>query len=293
MEIVDQPLHLTPDPVSVLPGPFTPAAAAGVGISRSALERLVRNGRVVRLLRGVYLDASVPCSPQVRSEAVALVVGGRQVVVGRTAAWLHGAPYEALVDRADGLLPIEVHAKANDNRSRRFRAGEVVEVGGVRCTSPVRTATDLGRGPGEETALAALDGLLRGGSLSHRELILAAEGCAGMPGAVQLREVAARADGRADGAAESVLRLRWHAARLPTPAPGFAVDGVRFALALPTHRYGAIIHGRIDEADRIRMHAAGWRVLVLDGTRVLSYEPRYLVAHLEREFHQHLLGEVG
>lgn len=288
-------LRLAPEPEPVLAGPFTPSTAAAVGIGRSALDRLVREGQVLRLLRGVYLDPSQPCTQEVRTAAVALVVGARQVVVGRTAAWLHGASREALVE-GDGpaaVLPTEVHARTRTGESRRFRTGEVVEIGGVRCTSAVRTATDLGRRPGAEVAQAALDGLLRSGALGHRELMVAAETSAGLPGSVQLRELAARGDGRADGAAETVLRMRWLAARLPTPSPALVVAGRRLALGLPTHRFGAVLAGRGEEDGRGDLVASGWQVLVLDARRVLASDARYLVAHLEREFHQHLLTQTG
>lgn len=286
-------LHLAPEPEPALPGPFTPAMAAASGISRAELDRLVRDGRVQRLLRGVYLDATRPCPPEVRAAAVALATGPRQVVVGRTAAWLFGAPREALVEHPSALLPIEVHARTRTSGSRRFRGGEVVAIGGLRCTSLLRTATDLGRRPGEEVAQAALDGMLRGTGLDHGALMQAAQSCAGQPGAVQLRELAARSDGRADGAAESVLRMRWLAARLPTPSPGLVVAGHRLALALPTHRFGAVLAGRLDEDDRATFEARGWQVLVLDGARVMRTESRFVTAHLERTFHQHLLTQVG
>src|SRR5690348_5319866 len=69
--------------------PFTAAMAARAGLGRAVLDRLHRSGRVRRLLRGVYVDATVPLSVAVRARALRLVVG-EQVVVGTTAAWLHG-----------------------------------------------------------------------------------------------------------------------------------------------------------------------------------------------------------
>lgn len=277
-----------------LTGPFTPTTAAAAGVGRAALERAVREGELVRLLRGVYLEARRPCPPEVRVAAAGLVVGARQVVVGRTAAWLHGADPAALLDERDGgVVPIEVHARTAGGASRRFRAGEVVRLGTVRCTSAVRTATDLGRRADEEAAQAALDGLLRCGALDHARLVLAANAAADLPGADRLRELAARADGRADGATETVLRMRWLASRLPTPAPGLVVAGRRLSLALPTHRFAAVLDGSLDEDGLVALAVRGWRVLVLDPQRVRSGEARFLVAHLEREFHQHLLRQTG
>ncbi len=282
--------------------PFMPAEAARAGIGRAVLSRLHREGRVRRLLRGVYLDATVPVTTRVRARALALVVGER-IVVGATAAWLHGVelPGPAQPD----LLPVEVHggaagARRTDRRPVRYADRDLQVVEGVRCTTPLRTALDLGRGASPERALAALDGLLALGAFPHAALMGEVARFAGRPGTVQLRELAAVADARAEGAAESVLRLRWLGARLPTPSPGLAVPlpgpsarTVRLALGLAVHRFGVVIADRQGDADLAALAALGWRVVTLGGERVLRGDPAYLVGHLEREFHQHLLEQVG
>jgi len=278
--------------------PFTRAMAARAGLDRVALDRLHREGRVRRLLRGVYLDATVPCSRAVRAEAVGLVVGPRQVVVGVTAAWLHGAD----LDRTAGPVPVEVHGRG---RVPRYAARPVVYsprdlelVGPVRVTTPLRTALDLGRHLAPDRAITALDALLGLGAFSHTALMAELPRFAGQAGIRQLRELAAVADARADGPAESVLRLRWLAGRLPTPAPGWSLRGagsarVRLALGLDTHRFGAALTGRLSDADLLAVSGQGWRIVVLDSSRVLHSAPEFVVGHLEREFHRHLLEQVG
>ncbi|MCW2857337.1 MAG: hypothetical protein JWR52_2952 [Marmoricola sp.] len=275
-----------------LSGPFTPAIAAAAGVGRASLERLHRDGRIVRLLCGVYVDAQVPLTSRVRARAVALVVGRRQVVVDRTAAWVHGA--ELLTVPADAPVPLDLHGR------RRYVGGHVPfartdlgELEGITCTTPVRTALDVGRHLAPERALVALDGLLRAGTLRHPELIAASALCHGLPGAGQLRELAARADGRAAEAAESVLRLRWYDARLPTPTPSVRVAGTRLALGLGVQRFGVVLSGQATPAELRGCSRAGWRVLVVARSRVLAEDPAAVIGHLEREFHQHLLAEAG
>jgi hypothetical protein len=280
--------------------PFTPAIAARAGIGRTVLDRLHREGRVRRLLRGVYVDATVPVSAAVRAQALRLVIGDRRIVVGTTAAWLHGVE----LPRPEPVSPpmIEVHGSAPvgrpDRRPTRYADRDLQVLEGVRCTTPLRTALDLGRQLPPDRAIAALDGLLALGAFRHTGLMAELSRFTGQPGIVQLRELAALADGRAQGPAESVLRLRWLDGRLPTPAPGLLVTApggrrVRLALGLEVHRFGVVLAGRQPDADLAGLASAGWRVAVLGAERVLRSDPAFLIAHLEREFHQHLLEQVG
>lgn len=271
--------------------PFTPAMAAEAGFGRAALEQLLRRGRIVRLVRGVYLAADAPTPPLVRARALALVVGRRQVVIDRTAAWVHGAEPSRGTGAAG--LPLDVHSRRRRIEGPvRFGPGDLAVLGGVRCTTPVRTAVDVAGHLAPEHGLPLLDGMLAAGTLTHGDLMLATAAL-DQPGGRQAREMAALADGRAAHAGESVLRLRWYDARLPTPTPALRVAGLRLALGLPTHRFGVTLTGQAAAADVLRCARAGWRVLVLDRTRVLASDPVSLITHLEREFHLHLLSQVG
>lgn len=258
--------------------PFTPALAARAGFGRSALERWVRDGSVVRLLRGVYLGSQVEADPGIRLRAVGLVIGSRQTVMGRTAAWLHGCDADALLvglDRVRGV-PLELRAPGE-----RVDPSGIELIAGLRVATGRTAAADLARRLDPGAAVAALDGLLGAGVIGHRSLL------AMVPG-----ELAARCDGRAHGPAESILRLHWLDARLPTPCPGVQLAGARMALGLPVHRFGVVLAGRADAAVREDWRARGWRVLVLDADRLLRSDGALVRAHLEREFHQHLLSQV-
>lgn len=269
--------------------PFTPQMAARAGLGRSALERLVRQGRVVRLLRGVYLDADVEPNGSVRARAVSLVLGGRHLVVDRTAAWLHGG------DRIDPVpgatVPLDLYGRRRHvGPDLPLGPGDIVRLERVRVTSPLRTALDVARRLAPDRALAALDGMLRSGAVEHRGLLAAAGSLAGQPGEAQGREVIAMSDPRALEGAESVLRLCWLQARLPTPVPGLLVGGQRLALALPTQRF-AVCLGPVPAPHD--WPEPDWRVLALDRGRVLAGERGYLSEHLRREFHQYLLRTCG
>ena len=59
------------------------------------------------------------------------------------------------------------------------------------------------------------------------------------------------------------------------------------------HQFGAALTGRLTDADELALTTQGWRVVVLAADRVLRGDPAFLVGHLEREFHLHLLHQVG
>ncbi len=50
--------------------PFTRAMARASGVERPALERMLREGTVRRLLRGAYVAASAPETTELRATAV-------------------------------------------------------------------------------------------------------------------------------------------------------------------------------------------------------------------------------
>lgn len=262
----------TPD---LLDEPFTPAMAAGAGLPRSALERYVREGAVVKVLRGVYVAAGRTLGPLERATALGLVLGRRQAAVGRTAAWLHGCEPDALLLGLDGSrgVPVEVRSIA-DLRDRSVRVGR------IRAEPAADAAIGVASTAPPTAGLAVLDSLLRARAVTQRDLF--ARPC---PGSVL--ETVARSDGRARSAAESVLRHHWLGARLPSPVPGLRVAGVRVALALPWQRFGVTVLPDPVPA------AAGWTVVRVPGTQVLSAAPELARQHLEREFHQHLLRRVG
>lgn len=279
---------------ALLDGPFTPAMARAAGLSRAVLVRMVEQGRVRRLLRGAYLAATVAETAEVRAGAVGLLVPTDAVVVDRTAAWVHGIALPG-VDRST-LPPVEAVGRTTRGRGlggRRVLASrDVSGVGGVRVTTPLRTAMDLGRLLAAEQGLGILDGLLRARLGTHRELLAELPRFGRHPGVVQLRHLVALADARANGPAESALRFHWFAARLPTPVPGLVVDrvGIRLSLGLPVQRFGVVV-GASDPAAVQAAEALGWRVVPVGTERALR-DAEAVVQHLEVEFHQHLLRAV-
>jgi hypothetical protein len=196
-------------------------------VGRNTLARLAKEGLVRRILKGVYVVAQLPDGIPTRAQALALVTPPDAAVSDWTACWLHAG----ILPPGDHLHvpPLSIFRSAGMGRIRNdlcrsgergFAPGDLMSVGGVTVTTPLRTAFDLGRLASRDWAMAALDALLRLDRFSRSELLDGVERFRGQRGVVQLRGLAPLADARAESPGESVLRLRWtDLATLPQPEP--------------------------------------------------------------------------
>jgi hypothetical protein len=236
--------------------PFTLAQAVAAGVSRHRLRTLEQAALVRRVLKGVYVAAQLPDSLLLRSRALQLVVPRDAVVTDWTACWFHTGllPAGQHVD----VPPVTVFRPAGHDRLRNtlcasgergFVAHDLTHVGGLRITTPLRTAWDLARLAHRDRAIGALDALLRHGSFSRGELVAGVERFKGMRGVIQLRSLAPLADARSESPGESTLRLRWlDLPSLPPPTPQVPVtvgdvEVYRVDLGVPELRYGCEYDG--------------------------------------------------
>ncbi len=279
--------------------PFTTQQALLAGVTRNVLTRFVRQGLLRRVVKGVYVDATVADTLRLRAQALAMVVPETAVVTDRTAAWLHGVDILAPGDHL-ALPPISIFQPAGKTRvrtavslggERGLSADDVTCVHGIPVTTPLRTALDLGRLTPRDHAIGALDGLLRQGTFTKDDLVAEVERFKGFRGVVQLRLLAPVADGRAESPAESVLRLRWLDAGLPCPDLQIVIldehghEKYRLDLGLEEIRYAAEYDGRDFHSstaqqgrDRLRRQwlrdRRGWTVDVLDHDNVFGPRQR-------------------
>ncbi|WP_164512590.1 DUF559 domain-containing protein [Nocardioides baekrokdamisoli] len=261
---------------------LTPAELRQRGLRPRHIRTLLERGELRRILRGAYVDSSVPDSLELRAAACARVLGPRQIVVDRTAAWLHGV--DALTwGEHDVLPPVEVCAVRGDQRTRRtgLDSGErdlvrrdLQELAGVLVTTPMRTGLDLGCRLRRREAYAALNDLARlvpSGRLAFdREL----PRFAGRRGVVQLRQLLPLIEPRLESPREAWLWLALHDAGLPPPTPQVWVGNGRFRLDFAYERLricieydGAAAHGpqsaAYDAARRAWLRAHGWRTIAI------------------------------
>ena len=214
---------LGPDAPLPTDRPFTYAEALAEGVGSKLLTQLVRSGHLRHVLHGVYVATQVPDSLRMRVRALKLVVPDHGVVVDRTACWLHVV--DALPRRAAyEMPPLEVYSTAA-SRTRRdgvasgireLRPVDIEVIDGLRVTTKLRTACDVGRLVWRYDAIGALDGLVRAG-LSRDELVDAVARFTGHRGVRQLRQLVPIIDPLAESMPESALRFHWHESDLPWP----------------------------------------------------------------------------
>jgi hypothetical protein len=267
--------------------PFTTAQAESAGVSRKRLRAAVSSGTVRRVIRGVYVRADIEDTPSLRAACAVLVVAAGSVVRDRTAAWIHGvdafthaehevlAPVESCVPR----FRAPTSRGGVDGGTRDLGPQDVMTVHGVKVTTPLRTALDLGCNLRRREALAVLDQFMRLHGITREQLAREAVRFFRRRGVVQLRQMIALADPLAESPRESWTRLAILDAGLPAPVlqHWIHVEGVptyRLDHCYPRHRVaieydGEEFHDRTDEQRRhdaerrdwLREH--GWTVIVV------------------------------
>lgn len=282
--------------------PFTWAQAKALGIPRARLDQALAQREIRRVLTGAYVRADAPDTVEVRARAAALVISPFSVVCDRTAAWLLGVDvfdYHEL----DVLPPLETYVLRGHNPTRRGQCNggtrdllpqDYCLIEGLKVTTPLRTALDLGCKLSRRRALAALDAFMRAYGLTHEDLRRGAQRYFRRRGVVQLRQLIPLADPRAESPGEAWARQEIIDAGLPWPElqVWVEVDGVptyRLDLAYPHARVAVEYDGREfhesdearerDEERRAWLERHGWTVIVVDKD---SFTPEALADWLRR-----------
>ncbi len=267
--------------------PFTAQQAAEIGIPRQRLSSLVEARRLRVVLRNVYAPYDLPDTIEVRLQAAALVVSPFMVVCDRTAAWVHGVDVLEYFE-LDVWPPLDTWVLRGHNRvvragctggERDLSGRDIQLIDGIWVTTPLRTALDLGCRLSRRRALAALDALMRLCGITREEVLAELPRFFRRRGVVQLRQLAAIADPRAESSGESWTRLEIIDAGLPAPEPQYSirVGGIelyRLDLAYPHAKVCIEYDGREfhegdlakkhDEERREWLRAHGWTVIVVD-----------------------------
>src|SRR5690606_2485184 len=121
--------------------PFTATNALAAGL----VTRYQPRNHFVKLHRNVYLAPDVEPTALLRAKATWLWAGGRGVLVGPSAAAVHGARW------LDPSLPAEIVRPGKLHSTPGIIVRNVVDiescvVDGMTVTTPARTAFDLARG---------------------------------------------------------------------------------------------------------------------------------------------------
>ncbi len=265
--------------------PFTTKQAAEAGVNAHALRRLVEAGYLRRMLRSVYVASQLPDTLGLRTAALALVVPADAVVTDWTACWL----WTGLLPPGQHLTvpPVYMFRPAGRGRlrnalctsgERSFISGDVVRLGELWVTCPMRTAYDLGRFEHRDAAIGGMDGLARVAGFDLEVFVGGVERFARQRGVVQLRYLAPIVDPRSESPGESTLRLRWYdLSSLPQPTPqvsivdaagreiarvDLGVEDLRFGMEYDGEEFHSSAEDRVHDADRRDMlrRDYGWLI---------------------------------
>jgi hypothetical protein len=272
----------------------TEALRAGSLTERELRRSCTRVYRNVCLRRGVELNAAS------RALAAWLWSGKQAVVAGNSAAALLGAKW------VDALAPAELVSGRKRpppliiTRNETLLAGEVVILNGIPVTSPSRTAFDLGRRPGLQTAVIRVDALARATGVTVEAVNAVLDVHRGARGVNQLRRVLPLVDAGAESPQETRTRLLVIAAGFPRPQTQIEVLNdwgrvlARIDMGWPEVKVGIEYDGsqhwtdsrvRTNDIDRtVELQRRGW-ILIRVSADLLRYRPDVVISRVRDALH--------
>jgi very-short-patch-repair endonuclease len=281
------------------------AVAAGL-VTRDRL----RGPAFRRLLPDIYVRAGGETDLLLRALAAYRLVEGRGVLAGYSAALLLGADCAPHRD-----VPAEVIVPGGGRRAHpgllvrrdRIADGETWWVGDVRCTSPLRTAYDLGRRGPLVDRVVAVDRLANQHRFDPNLLINFAVHYRRGRGARVVHETLAHTSPYSGSPMETRLRLLIDAAGLPRPQVQWPVQdpasrtAVWIDLAWPDIHVGVEYEGEIHTgAESVRRDTRRFTALVDKGWRIYRYTkddilhaPERIVAELTSAVEMNVTGVPG
>lgn len=187
------------------------ALAAGI-VTRNDLRL-----RYAKVHRNVYVRRGVQLTARDRAEAAWLWSGRQAVLVGNSAAVLHGvgcvgADEPAELGRLRHAAPPEIIV-----RSGAIAPDELTTIRGMPCTTVARTAFDLGRRCGRETGIIRVDALLHASRVDVAAVSEVANRYPGARDVTRLRRALDLVDAGAESPQETRLRLVLVDGGLPRP----------------------------------------------------------------------------
>jgi very-short-patch-repair endonuclease len=268
-------------PTELTAGPFTLEQAVAAGLTRDALG----SSPWRHVFMWVWVHEDVPDSREFRLACAELVLTDGAVLCLLTAAWLHGGDV-----RREGDL--DVHVSFPKGRRLRRRPGwvvsqetlaptDIVQVGRLRVTTPLRTAFDCLRLERGSNGIVVADALAHAGLFSLDELT------AYFSSQHRLRNLRIgealldQVEPLSESPMETRMRVELVRSGLPRPIAQFEVKDARGVLAgrvdlaYPEHKLAVEYDGAWhweqrmeDERRRARIRALGWEVLVYSADAV-------------------------
>jgi hypothetical protein len=264
-----------------------------IGSEALASGRLTRHDlrtRYVKLHRNIYASNSVELTALDRAVAAWLWSRGEAILVGASAAALLGArwvpgdvPAELGRTRHHAPDGIVIHADAIADDEQQVSRG-------MTCTTPARTAYDLGRRLAGETAIIRMDALLNATKVPVKQIASIAERYPGARGLRQLRTALAHVDGGAESPQETRLRLVLVEDGLPRPVTQIPVMNDygkivrRIDMGYPEYKVGVEYDGEqhftnpddyANDIERLEFLASkGWTIVRVSARQLRFQRPQ-------------------
>jgi hypothetical protein len=279
--------------------PFLSKDASDHFSSYEAFKDAIRLGALRWVAHKIAVDANMPDSRELRAQAARLVMPEHAIACDDYAAFIFGAdtyaPGQRWEHRPTYLVP---HARyvsrpgyAIVRQSTGIPDHDVIDIEGVRLTTPVRTASDILRRHYRPYALAAGDALYRAGVILPGEVADHLSGLFHLRGLQQARQLVTMLTSEAESHGESWLRCRLVDAGFPRPAIQFKIPDAmgiirRFDMAYEEYRVAPEYDGREHhtatgdrDLDEIRREdfrrRLGWRFPIGTYECVFGEDPTY------------------
>jgi hypothetical protein len=279
-----------------LESPFVGTEALRAG---SLTARELRRS-CIRVYRNVYLRRGVELNAESRALAAWLWSGKQAVVAGNSAAALLGAKWVDAQAAAELVFGRKRPPPLIVTRNETLLSGEVVTVNGIPVTSPSRTAFDLGRRPGLQTAVIRIDALARATGVMVDDVNALLDVHHGARGVKQLKRVLTLVDAGAESPQETRTRLLVIAAGLPRPHTQIEVLNdwgrvlARIDMGWPEVKVGIEYDGsqhwtdsrvRTNDIDRTaELQRRGW-ILIRVSADLLRYRPDVVISRVRDALH--------
>ncbi|QBS40165.1 DUF559 domain-containing protein [Nocardia sp. CS682] len=275
--------------MGVLDEPFPGSWARAAGL----VTRWELQHNFVRVFPDVYLPKGCALDAQKRARAAAHWAKGAGVLIGYSAAALHGTRW------LDPDQPAEIARTAHCKPPCGIRAvratiepAEYCEVDGFRVTTPARTAFDLGRRLPRDQAVPLLDALSSATGLNPLEVAALARDHPGARGVARLSKILPLIDAGAESPQESHTRLLLIDNGLAAPSTQLVVrercgafiarvdmgwEEWRVAVEYDGAHHWTDPAQRTKDIDRFAiLEALGWRVVRVNAT-LLHHRPHVIL----------------
>jgi hypothetical protein len=234
-------------------------------LALGALSRGQLRWRCQAIFPDVYFAKSVTPSREQVAVGAWLWSRRRGVIAGIAAAAIHGAPW------FDQRAPVELIYRRSRppagivTRNERFEVDEIIEVAGIRVTSPERTAFDIARHLQRDSAVSHLDALASATGVRASDVWPLVDRYPGARGSARAVTALSLMDGGSASARQTQLRLGLIDSGLARPMTHIEVTDGDMSAFVDMGYQGPMVGVVCGDAPMELFHRMGWAVIRADG----------------------------